>query len=58
MEHDFKICVCVCVRARACTGGAIVGEYALHKVFDQAWENSNKGVRKHRQQYEATYIAV
>jgi len=27
------------------TGGAIAGEYALHSVFDQLWENANKGVR-------------
>ena len=49
------LCVCfrVCVRARACVfvcvrvlcaGGAIAGEYALHKVFDGLWESANKGV--------------
>ena len=27
------------------SGGAIAGEYTLHKFFDQMWENSNKGVR-------------
>ena len=29
-------------------GGAIAGEYALHKVFDQMWENANKGVSESR----------
>jgi hypothetical protein len=46
-------CVFMCVRARACVfvcarvlcaGGAIAGEYALHKVFDGLWESANKGV--------------
>ncbi len=26
-------------------GGAVLGEAAVHKVFDQIWENNNKGVR-------------
>jgi hypothetical protein len=31
------------------TGGAIVGEWALHKTFDQIWENANKGKLSHHQ---------
>ena len=31
------------------TGGAIVGEWALHKTFDQIWENANKGKLAHHQ---------
>jgi len=30
-------------------GGAIVGEWALHKTFDQIWENANKGKLSHHQ---------
>jgi hypothetical protein len=37
---------CLLLTRHGCrTGGAIAGEYALHKVFDQLWENANKGVR-------------
>eukprot|EP00277_Geminigera_cryophila_P016248 CAMPEP_0179443162 /NCGR_PEP_ID=MMETSP0799-20121207/26571_1 /TAXON_ID=46947 /ORGANISM="Geminigera cryophila, Strain CCMP2564" /LENGTH=67 /DNA_ID=CAMNT_0021228855 /DNA_START=106 /DNA_END=309 /DNA_ORIENTATION=- len=32
-------------------GGAIAGEYALHSVFDQLWENANKGKLAHHQQW-------